>query len=93
MTQLDLSNREAIDAIKKCSFNNFICKIDLSNNPLNQKFITQLKREKIQSKYLKRIVAKGMNVDVRELKKEGMTANKSADGSSIITIGDITIEY
>jgi hypothetical protein len=44
MTQLDMNNREAIDAIKKCSFNNFVAKIDLSHNQVTQKLITQLKR-------------------------------------------------
>lgn len=65
MTQLDMNNREAMEAIKKCSFNNFVSKIDLSYNQLTQKLITQLKREKIQSKYLKKIVAKGMKIDSR----------------------------
>jgi hypothetical protein len=54
-----------MDAVRKCSQNNFVSKIDLSDNQLSQKFITQLKREKVQSKYLKKIVAKGMRIDIR----------------------------
>jgi hypothetical protein len=69
MCHLELNNREAFDALKKCCSNSFVSKVDLSDNQLTQKFMTQLKREKVQSKYLKRIVAKGMRVDVRELKK------------------------
>jgi hypothetical protein len=73
MSQLDMNNREALDAIRKCSFNNFVGKLDLSYNQINQKLIIQLKKEKLQSKYLKHIVVKGMKPDIRELKKEGLT--------------------
>lgn len=69
MCHLDLNNREAFDALKKCCGNSFVSKLDFSDNQLTQKFMTQLKREKIQSKYLKKIIAKGMRMDVRELKK------------------------
>jgi hypothetical protein len=39
-----MNNREAFEAVKKCSFNNFVSKIDFSYNDLTQKFLTQLKR-------------------------------------------------
>lgn len=43
-SQLAMNNREAFEAVKKCSFNNFVSKIDFSYNDLTQKFLTQLKR-------------------------------------------------
>jgi hypothetical protein len=75
-----MNNREAIEAVKKCCFNNFVSKIDLSFNELTQKFITQLKREKLQSKFIKKIVVKGIKIDMRELKKEGISIEVTPRG-------------
>lgn len=69
MCNLGINNREAFDAVRKCCSNSFVSKLDFSDNQLTQTFMTQLKREKVQSKYLKKIIAKGMRMDVRELKK------------------------
>lgn len=86
-----MNNREAFEAVKKCSFNNFVSKIDLSYNDLSQKFLTQLKREKLQSKFIKKIVVKGIKIDMRELKKEGMIVDVSHRGENTITIGDLLV--
>lgn len=86
-----MNNREAFEAVKKCSFNNFVSKIDLSYNDLSQKFLTQLKREKLQSKFIKKIVVKGIKIDMRELKKEGMIVDVSPRGENTITIGDLLV--
>lgn len=54
-----------MEAIRKCTNNTFVSKLDMSDNQLTHKFITQLKKEKGLSKYLKKIVAKGMRIEKR----------------------------
>jgi hypothetical protein len=54
-----------MEVIRKCTNNTFVSKLDMSDNQLTHKFITQLKKEKGLSKYLKKIVAKGMRIDIR----------------------------
>ena len=93
MVQLDLSNRQAMEVIRKCTNNTFVSKLDMSDNQLTHKFITQLKKEKGLSKYLKKIVAKGMRIDIRQLKKEGINITTASNGVNIAIVGDITIEF
>jgi hypothetical protein len=70
LRQLALNDREALEAVKICSSNNFVTKIDLSCNDLTHRFISQLKRDKPKGRYLKTIVVKGIKVsDQRILKK------------------------
>jgi len=44
ISQLGMNDREAIEAVKKCTSNSFVTKIDLSGNLLTHKFVTLLKR-------------------------------------------------
>lgn len=64
-----MNNREIVEAIRKCAHNNFVNKIDISFNDITTQLLVTLKREKIHSKYLKTIVAKGLQVDKRLLIK------------------------
>ena len=71
LSRLDVNSREAFDAIRRCTTGNFVSKVDLSGNSLNCRLLGQLKREKL-SRYLKTIVMQGLQIDARELKREGL---------------------
>ena len=74
LSELDLNNREALEAVKKCTANTFINTIDLSNNPVTSELVILLKRQKVLGKHLKRILIGGMKINDSGLKKEGINA-------------------
>ena len=64
-------------------------RIDLSGNELSTQLLVLLKKEKIHSKYLKSIAMKGIKIDERILKKEGVNLQKLAEGK--LQLGDIWV--
>ena len=66
-------------------------KIDLSYNELTSQLLTNLKREKSLSKYLKTIVVKGMKMDHRMIKKEGINIESLRENK--LELGNLTIEF
>lgn len=69
LSGLSLTNREAIEALKHCCNNTFVTRVDLSHNNLTPQLLGLLKRERVNSKYLKNIKVKGMSLDAQTLKK------------------------
>ena len=79
MTDINMNNRQALDAIKKCGINTFVNIIDVSNNPINSDLILMLKRQKGFSKSLKKIVMRGVKLNESGLKKEGVNIDSLKD--------------
>jgi hypothetical protein len=44
LVKLSLSNREALEALKKCSSCSFVSKVDLSHNELSSQLVSMVKR-------------------------------------------------